>query len=336
MMIAMRVRVASSRFVNSRGRDLLRGSALLLCAGVVCLCAATSEYVWAKGELGAKDARNLIRRMAGSELPSGAVRILTITPSASSEAVALAQIETAFRFESNDDESWRVAEIRTAGDRWEDLSLIARAAGGGQQAAAASTEEGAMRGEVSRMASQPFAGALDGGRAREMIARLAGITLPSDAVRVKEISSLYKSAVVVARITAEFRFAKGNDNRWRLTEFRTGDGEWKDIETILHAVNTEKARRARSELEALAAALDRFRRERGFYVIADTTVALVDQLNPRYLPRVVRLDPWHKPYLYEGERDRYVLRSAGADGEPGTADDINVAGHAQGFTSTGN
>lgn len=299
---------------------------LLIFACAVCLSAPT-ELAWARGELGTKEARNLIRRMGGGELPSGAVRIVSLTPTGSSEAVALAQVETAFRFESDDNDRWRVAEIRTGSDRWEDLTLIAQGAGA-ETAAHVSAEAGTM-------AAMRVRGALDAGRAREILANLAGIRLPSDAVRVKEISSLYKSTVVVARLTAEFRFNRGSDNRWRVAGFRTGEGEWQDIERIMHKLNTEKARRARSELEMLAAALDSFRRERGFYPVADSTGVLVDQLNPRYLARVVRLDPWHRPYLYEGERDRYRLLSAGPDGEPGTADDINLADHAPGLTSMG-
>ncbi|HEX8772289.1 MAG TPA: type II secretion system protein GspG [Pyrinomonadaceae bacterium] len=302
---------------------MLGRAALFLCAGVVSLSVA-SECAWAKGELREKEARNLIRRMGGGELPSGAVRVLSVTPSGPTDAVALAEVETAFRFESDDKERWRVVEIRTGSDRWEDLTLIAQATGGGTVADAGA--EGGM------IAAARVTGALDGGHAREILASLTDIRLPSDALRVKEISSLYNSTVVVARVTVEFRFKKGSDNRWRLVEFRTGEGDWRDLEKIAHAVNTEKARRARSELEMLATALDAFRRERGFFVVADSTGVLVDQLNPRYLARVVRLDPWHRPYLYEGERDRYRLLSAGPDGEPGTGDDINVAGHG----NTGN
>lgn len=298
---------------------ILGRAALFLCAGVACLSAATG-CAWAKGELGAKEARNQIRRMGGGELPSGAVRILSLTPSGTSETVALAEVETAFRFEMDDKAHWRVAEIRTGSDRWEDLALIAQAARG-ETAAPAPTEAVRVR------------GALDGGLAREILASLTNIRLPSDAVRVKEISSLYNSTVVVARVTAEFRFKRGSDNRWRLAEFRTGEGEWNDLERIVQALDREKARRARSELELIAAALAAFRRERGFYIVADSTGLLVDQLNPRYLARVLRLDPWHRPYLYEGERDRYRLLSAGPDGEPGTTDDINLAGRP---ANTGN
>jgi Type II secretion system (T2SS), protein G len=294
----------------------------LCCAGVVCLSLAAS--VWAKGELGAKEARRLITRLGGAQLSSGAVRIKSITPGGPTEAVALAEIETAFRFESGADERWQVAEVRTASDRWEDLSLIAQAARGQNAAAASPVENETMRAVQARAAT------LDARLAREVLARFVGVRLPSDAVRVKEVSALYNSAVVVAQVWTEFRFGKGSDNKWRVTHVRTGEREWTDVEMVLRAVDREKAARARSELEMVAAALDSFRRARGFYVVADSTGALVDQLSPGYLARVLRLDPWHRPYLYEGERDRYLLRSAGADGEPGTADDIEVRGHAPG------
>lgn len=295
--------------MNRRMRRLL----IVFHLALVCLLPLTGRAL-AKGELGTKDARNLIRRVLGSDLPSGAVRIITITSTGSAEAVALAQIETAFRFEQDDFERWRVAEIRTGDHRWEDLTLFARADSGGASPGALFESNGVKWRRT----------ALDAPFARGMLAHLIGVALPSDAVRVKEISPLYKSAVVLAQVAAEFRFNKGSDGKWRIAEMRTGTREWMDVERIARVVNDEKARRARSELEMLAAALTSFRRERGFYVIADSTGTLVDQLNPRYLTRVIRLDPWHRPYLYEGERDHYTLRSAGADGLPGTADDINV------------
>jgi hypothetical protein len=61
----------------------------------------------------------------------------------------------------------------------------------------------------------------------------------------------------------------------------------------------------------IATALESFRRERGAYPESKTQAALIDNLNPRYLKRVVRIDPWHQPYEYEGSRTSFVLRSAG-------------------------
>lgn len=168
------------------------------------------------------------------------------------------------------------------------------------------------------------AGDLSTKEARKLIAHVAGIELPSDAVRVKEITALGSSAVVVAQIETAFRLVKGDDDKWRVAEIRTGDNKWEDVDMITRAVNAEKVERARAELETIATALESFRRERGFYVSADTEAALIDHLNPRYLSRVIRVDPWHKPYSYEGTRDNFMLRSAGVDGKEKTQDDLIV------------
>jgi hypothetical protein len=163
---------------------------------------------------------------------------------------------------------------------------------------------------------------LSASQARKIIANMAGIKLPSDAVRVREVSSMGSSALVVAQVETAFRLAKGADGKWRVAEIRTGDNRWEDVDLLVRAVNAEKAERARAELETLATALEAFRRERGFYVVAKTEGALVDHLNPRYLTRIIRLDPWHKPYFYEGTQASFILRSAGADGKENTPDDV--------------
>ncbi len=161
--------------------------------------------------------------------------------------------------------------------------------------------------------------------ARKLIARMAGIDLPSDAVRVKEISTAGNTAVVVAQVETAFRVVKDDKGKWKVAEIRTGDRRWEDLDTLMKALNVEKTARARAELESIATALESFRRERGAYVEAKSSAALVDTLNPRYLARVIRVDPWHKPYEYEGERANFVLRSDGPDGKPNTADDVTVS-----------
>lgn len=179
---------------------------------------------------------------------------------------------------------------------------------------------------ASALAATSAADELNAKEARRLIARVAGIQLPSDAVRVKSVEPLGRAAVVVAQVETAFRFERGDDGRWRVAEIRTGDNRWEDIDTLVRAVNAEKTGRARAELETLATALEAYRRERGFYVVSESEGVLEDHLNPRYLSNVIRQDPWHKPYVYEGTRDRYVLRSAGADGKPDTPDDITRTG----------
>lgn len=168
------------------------------------------------------------------------------------------------------------------------------------------------------------AGDLTPKQARQLIARMAGINLPSDAVRVKEVSAMGNSATVVAQIETAFRFDKGGDGKWRIAEIRTGDRRWEDVDLLVKALNAEKTSRARAELESIATALESYRREHGFYLDSKTEAALIDSLNPRYLQRVIRVDPWHQPYQYEGTRGSFVLRSNGADEKPNTADDVVV------------
>ena len=168
------------------------------------------------------------------------------------------------------------------------------------------------------------AGDLTPKEARRVIARLAGIELPSDAVRIKSISPMGNSAVVVAQVETAFRLVNDKD-KWRVAEIRTGDRRWEDMDLLVRALNAEKTSRVRAELETIATALEAFRRESGSYVEAKTEAALVDFLSPRYLTRVIRLDAWHRPYEYEGSRESYVLRSLGPDGKPGTSDDVVLA-----------
>jgi|ERR1041385_1321031 hypothetical protein len=169
------------------------------------------------------------------------------------------------------------------------------------------------------------AGDLTPREARRLIARMAGIQLPSDAVRVKDVSALGNSATVTAQIETAFKFDKGSDGKWRVAEVRTGDRRWEDLDLLMKALNVEKTARARAELESVATALEAFRRERGSYPASKSEAGLIDHLNPRFLKSVIRLDPWHQPYEYEGTATSFVLRSAGADEKPDTADDVVVS-----------
>jgi Type II secretion system (T2SS), protein G len=168
------------------------------------------------------------------------------------------------------------------------------------------------------------AGDLSPKEARKVIARMAGIELPSDAVRIKEISPMGNSAVVVAQVETAFRLSKGDGGKWRVAEIRTGDRKWENVDLLLRALNAEKAARARAEMETVATALKAYERERGSFVTSESLTALIDQLNPRYLSTVIRIDPWHQPYQYEGRGRSFTLRSPGADGKANTSDDIVV------------
>jgi len=175
-------------------------------------------------------------------------------------------------------------------------------------------------------ASAGAAGDLSPREARKLIARMAGIELPSDAVRVKDISVTGNTGVVVAQVETAFRVVKDDQGKWRVAEIRTGDRRWEDLDILMKALNVEKTARAHAELDLIATALESFRRERGSYLESKSEAALIDSLNPKYLARVIRVDPWHNPYEYEGERERFTLRSTGPDGKANTTDDVTLTG----------
>jgi Type II secretion system (T2SS), protein G len=279
-------------------------------------CLATAATAQSKSPLSASAARNVIRRMTGVDLPSAAVHVKNLSSPDKLTVDVLAQIETAFRF-VKEQEHWRVAEVRTGDNAWEETPLILSALKTEPSGAACAETSAASEGDEPEPGAQ---------LSRCLLAQLLGIALPSDAVRVRSVSSLalgkVPSAAVEARVELEFRLRKGTDGKWRVAEIRTGDNAWADVAAVFVAINEQKRLRALDELKSIALALEAFRRERGFYVEAQTESALVDQLNPRYLRRVVRVDPWHKPYTYEGKGGAYVLRSDGADGKPNTIDDI--------------
>jgi hypothetical protein len=172
--------------------------------------------------------------------------------------------------------------------------------------------------------TQAAANKLDAKLARKLISRVAGIELSKDAVKVqdKDISVLGgSSATVVAQIETAFRFAK--DEKEIGASLKSGRETINGRTWIcLSAPSTPKSKRARAELETLATALLSFKRERGFYPVTTSEAVLVDQLSPRYMKNIVRVDPWHAPYVYEGTPDNFTLRSTGADGKANTPDDI--------------
>ncbi len=160
--------------------------------------------------------------------------------------------------------------------------------------------------------------------ARRLIAHTAGIELDANAVTIKGIDVQLGSAVVVAQVETAFRLTRDEQNRWRVNEVRLGDNVWENVDLLARAINSEKTERARAELETVATALDAFRRERGSYLPVSDHAALIDHLSPRYLARVIRLDPWRRPYTYEGNREQFRLASVGADGINNTPDDVII------------
>ncbi|HEV7473480.1 MAG TPA: type II secretion system protein GspG [Pyrinomonadaceae bacterium] len=297
--------------------DRIRQTSLvfLLACGVLGLTAAD-----ARADLSSSQARKALTRIPGFELKSSAVRVKSVSASSASEAEVAAEVKTVFKFEADKQGRWRVAEIRSGQDRWEHVDLIATALKASASNRNCDAPDPMIRG---RAASDPSVK-----RARCLLASLFGVELPSDAVRIQSVDSLIPfasqpSATVVAWVRVDARLLKDKSG-WQVTELRTGNRNWTTLAPLTAALNEEKQKQARAELELIAGALEKFRRERGSYVVSDNQGAAIDFLSPRYLARVIRLDPWYQPYKYQGERDHFTLRSTGPDGKDNTADDLQL------------
>lgn len=275
-----------------------------------------------RANLSQKDARKAIQTMFGASFPSSAVHIEQIRAGGEDVAEVTAEIQTVFRARQIDGR-WRLREIRTGQDTWERLETLSLALNAKLPAGGCD--------EPSLFVRRAGATALTVKRSRCLVAELLGVTLPSDDVRIKELTALNlpfgseSSALITALVQVEFRLMK-EKRGWRVSEFKSGTRDWTRIEALSSALNETKRVVATTDLQTIATALLDFRRERGSFVISDKESVLIDHLNPRYLTRVIRVDPWHRPYEYEGAHDRFSLRSVGPDGKPNTADDIVVTG----------
>lgn len=288
-----------------------------------------------------KDARRLITQLPGVALKNSAVRVKEVASRAAMVEVA-ADIKTAFRFRKGVEEgTWVVAEVRTGDQLWEDFDLIARGCQPPAKEKLQADLEWLAREFESRQKRQKEPAE---SQAADELRTAAGTPLvrgqkkeeprPGKVVQDEEVrrgafvaksfSTLLSSATIEAEVSIVFRFARDERGQWRIVEFRIGDLEWGNYLALWAAVNVEKAARARAELELTSAGLTAFRRERGRYVVAKDHAVLIDQLHPRYLAHIIRLDPWHQPYRYEGTGDGYTLRSDGADGQENTPDDVTV------------
>src|ERR1044072_2007331 len=270
----------------------------------------------ARADLSQKQARKAIQTMGGWSLPGSAVRLQIRSNSAESAEVS-AEIETVFRLRLREGH-WQLREIRTAPDRWEQLEVIARAA-------KVELPAGECDGP-STMATD-----LSTRRARCLVASLFGVSLPSDDVRIKEIDPFGLSigsestALVTALVRVDFRLARDRSG-WHVSEFKSGTRNWVNIANLPAAIDEVKRTTASEDLSTIAKALGDYRRDRGYFVVSDKESVLIDHLSPRYLERVIRVDPWYRPYQYEGQQDRYSLRSLGPDGKANTPDDVVLAG----------
>ena len=330
-------------------------SRLQTLALLVCLLAAPAPLA-AKG-IKKGDAQKAIAATPPFTLNKGNVVVKEIN-STETSATVRAGLRVAFRFERDERGAWRVVQMRTGDRQWEEFDLLARAAGTERiaparaaleafaaeldalQLAAAKLKAEEKKKDDGNKATRDAAEAARAndkkstgksekstGKSKEKVPEPPEEELVRGPLSVKKpaaaLSAMGASAVVEAEIDSTFDLVRER-GKWRVTSARVGAETLRESDAAFGALAAAKAERARSDLRTLAAALEAYRRERGSYVVADTSSALVDHLNPRFTPLFIRVDPWHRPYEYEGTSDSFSLFSVGPDGKPYTPDDIQL------------
>ena len=332
---------------------LTRGTLPLILAFAACFFAAdAAAQKRPKPALKESAARRAIAEAPGFALRTGAVKVKEVGPAGSTPVRVSAGVTVAFRLVRVEDERtpqtggvfkvkrWRAAEFRTGDRAWEEFDLVAEAFGGERvEAARRALEElvtefearqskvgagwGATARDVEAEAAQAGeAGAKKKERKKDEPEKKTPEPLTRGPLTVKQLSLMGSSAVAEVEVACDFPLSKDARGRWRVTGFEVGGETVGDLEALWLKVNAGKIARVSADLAELREALEAFRRERGFYVVAEDAVVLQDHLSPRYARRVIRLDPWHNPYRYEGTAAAYTLASDGPDGKPNTGDDV--------------
>lgn len=280
-----------------------------------------------KKALGDGDARRAIATTEGFTLNSGSVKVKDVSVVGAVPVTVAADVTLGVRFEQVEDEReprglpsllkrkrWRAVEVRTGDRSWERVDSLAAPLGAERVAA--------LRASFEELLAEFEA------RQREAIkseGKPSAEPLTRGALTLKGLTPFGSSVVGEFAVAASFRLERDARKRWRVASVSVGEGQLVEVGAFWQAVNASKGERAREEMRAIREALEAYRRERGFYVVAESEVVLMDHLNPRFIARVIRIDPWGRPYRYGGTRERYVLSSDGPDGQPNTPDDVTLA-----------
>jgi hypothetical protein len=295
-----------------------------------------------------KEARAVVAAAPGFKLKASAVKVKDVSPAGASPVTVEAEVTAAFRLVWVEDERavqdtgvfkkkrWRAVEFRTGDRSWEEFDFLATPLGAPRLEAARGALEELVTEYAARLGVKK-----DGGDVEVLSAGDGGGTgkgkkkgekkkkdaepLTRGALTIKGLSAMGSSAIAEVVVDATFRLSRDASGKWVVTEVVTGGESSGDLAAHLRSVNSEKAERARADLAALRDALEAFRAERGFYVVAEDSVVLLDHLSPRYIKSIIRLDPWHNPYRYNGTTAAYTLASDGPDGKSGTSDDVTVS-----------
>jgi hypothetical protein len=159
--------------------------------------------------------------------------------------------------------------------------------------------------------------------ARNSIVAVAAGPLEKEDVEVWKMTRVGGSeAIAETRLNTAFRLEKVN-GEWIVREVRIGHGQWEKVTNLEEALQSAKIEETQEMLNRIAAAALKYCEITGNLLVFKDFVDLSDQLSPKYLTPLIRLDAWRQPLTAEcPNADSILLRSAGPDGKLGTPDDL--------------
>jgi hypothetical protein len=91
---------------------------------------------------------------------------------------------------------------------------------------------------------------------------------------------------------------------------------------VVRAVDQGKVTATRSDMETIGRALAAVTVDRGGYPAGASIQDAMGAIVPAQMRAAVTADAWGRPFDYRSDGRTYTLASAGADGAPGTDDDL--------------
>jgi len=159
---------------------------------------------------------------------------------------------------------------------------------------------------------------------KESIRNLDNAQLKNDEIEILEVQQTGDLAIAEVKIQTAFKLRRIGES-WHLEEIRLGDRRWEKADVIIAAITRQREQTANLQLANIRSAIDNYRSSQGTLPEAEDFQQLIDLLSPLYLTQIIRLDPWSRSFSFQLiSADSYDLRSAGADGQFQTGDDIKM------------
>ena len=157
---------------------------------------------------------------------------------------------------------------------------------------------------------------------QDQVRTAANAELDAEAVEILSVRESGNQAIAEINIKTAVRMRK-EGRHWVLDEVRLGDRRWEKVDRILAALEESRKAETLSQIDQITHGIHKYVEDSGEVPQVTSYEELIDSLNPRYLPAVIRVDSWWKPFGYEPQGTAtFDLRSAGPDGEFHTHDDL--------------